>query len=120
MRLFLGLVLAISIMSVGCADRKFNSNATKSKPVFDQELGLLEKDVVRKYGTPKKIHLTPAKELVGELRSTLKSKVPNQNTEVKELYYKDAKGERIFWLTKQTAGEWKVISDVDIPLGVTF
>lgn len=61
-----------------------------------------------------------AKELVGELRSALKAKMANEDTEVKELYYKTDKNERIFWLTKQPPGEWKVISDVAIPAGVVF
>jgi hypothetical protein len=119
--LLLAMALGLSMMSVGCcADGKVNSKANKPKPVFDREVGRMEKDVVRKYGEPKEIIVKRAKELVGELRSALKAKVPNEDTEVKELYYKTDKRERIFWLTKQSTGEWKVISDVDIPAGVMF
>ena len=115
------LALGLSIMSVGCcADSKVNPKTNKAKPVFDQDVGRLEKAIVLKYGEPKEIIVKRAKELVGELRSALKSKVANEDTEVKELYYKTSKGERIFWLTKQPTGEWKVISDADIPAGVVF
>lgn len=118
---FLVLAVGLSMISVGCcADNKVTSKANKPKPVFDQEVGRLEKAIVRKYGEPKEIFIKRAKELVGELRSALKSKVGNEDAEVKELYYKTAKGERIFWLTQQRPGEWKVISDVDIPAGVVF
>lgn len=118
---FLALALGLSMMSVGCyADGKVNSKANKPKPVFDREVGSLEKDILRKYGEPKESIVKRAKELVGELRSALKSKVTNEDTEVKEIYYKTDKSERIFWLTKRPTGEWKVISDVDIPAGVVF
>jgi len=114
----LPLIAGLSLISVGCcADGKAKS---KPKPVFDRELGHLETEIIRKNGRPKEVLIKKAKEMVGELRSALKSKVPDENTEVKELYYKTDTGERIFWLTKQPKGEWKVISDVEIPPGVVF
>jgi hypothetical protein len=58
-------------------------------------------------------------ELKGELRSAIKSKVPSEETLVKELCYKIEKKERIFWFTQQN-GNWKVISDVEVPEGVFF
>ncbi len=65
------------------------------------------------------MHTTPVKELKGELRAGLKAKVASEDVLVKELYYKRDKKERILWLTQQN-GNWKVISDVEIPEGVSF
>jgi hypothetical protein len=108
-------------MSIGCcADRRASSEANDVKPKFDQEIGRLERTIVLNYGEPKDTITKKARELGGELRSALKSRVLNDDVEVKEFYYKTGKGERIFWLTKQATGEWKVISDVEIPAGVVF
>ena len=119
--LFLALTLAVSVLSAGCCtDGKMDPKINNPKPVFDVEVGALEKDILRKYGAPKESHVKRSKELVGELRSALKAKVPNEETEIKELYYQTDKNERIFWLIKQPTGEWKVISEVSIPAGVVF
>lgn len=119
--LFMTFALAFSLLSAGCcADGKVNPTSTTSKPVFDRDIATTEKDILRKHGEPQQTVVKRARELVGELRSALRTKVPNAETEVKELYYKSDKGERIFWLTKQTSGEWTVISDVDIPPGWVF
>lgn len=116
----LAVLLCFSMCGVSCcSDGKKPKNSMKSRPVFDRELGMLEKDVLKKYGEPKETHTTPAKELKGELRSALKSKVASDDVLVKELYYKLDKKERIFWLAQQN-GNWKVISDVEIPEGVFF
>ena len=113
-------LLSFSIGGIGCcSDGKNTKNSIKSRAVFDGALGLLEKEVLKKYGEPKETNTAPAKELKGELRASLRSKVPSEDTLVKELYYKFENKERIFWLTQQN-GIWKVISDVEIPKGVIF
>jgi hypothetical protein len=108
------------MISTGCcSDGKKPRNSMKSRPVFDREVGALEKDILKKQGEPKETHILSANELKGDLRSAIKAKVPSENTLVKELYYKIEKKERIFWFTQQN-GNWKVISDVEVPEGVFF
>src|SRR4051794_4570535 len=114
------VLLCFSVYGVSCcSDGQKPNNSTKSGPVFDRELGLLEKDVLKKYGEPKEAHTTAAKELKSELRAALKSKVASEDVMVKELYYKLDKKERMFWLIYQEEN-WRVISDVEIPEGVFF
>ena len=107
------------MMLVGCCSGcKVSPKASEPRPVFDRDIGKLEVDIIQQYGSPKKIVVKQAKELVGELRSPLRVKVANENTEIKELYFRTVKGERILWLTKDPTGKWKVISDVFIPDGL--
>jgi hypothetical protein len=113
-------IVAILALTWGCAaGGKSATSPRVAKPQYDKALGQSEKSILAKYGAPKEVLLKPANALSGELRSGLRSKVSNEDVEVKELYYKTSKGERIFWLAKQN-GEWKVISDVEVPEGTLF
>jgi hypothetical protein len=116
----LAMLFGLSMCGVSCCSHgEKPKNSMESRPVFDRGLGILEKDVLRKYGEPKETHTRPAAELKGELRAGLKARVASEDVLVRELYYKLDKKERIFWLTQQN-GDWKVISDVEIPEGAFF
>lgn len=56
---FLIFAFGLSVLSVGCcADGKVDSKANKTKPVFDQEVGVVEKEILHKYGEPKQTIVT--------------------------------------------------------------
>lgn len=96
------------------------SSKAESKPKFDAEVGISEKDVIKKYGRPTKSSTSLAKKMKDELRGSLESKVGNGDVSVKELYYKLPKKEKIFWLVERKDGIWMVISNVEIPEGIVF
>ena len=96
------------------------SNSSNSKPVFDREVGTTESAVLQKYGIPTQTVIKHSSEMVGELREPIRRKVVSEGTEIKELYYKSERGERMFWLTKDLVGQWKVVSDAEVPSGIMF
>jgi hypothetical protein len=122
--LFPLLILAggVFVLAVGACATNQSTSVTMTyrhplKTVYDRDVGAAEKDIVRDYGNPLRTTILPAKELVGEIRSKARLKIPSDDTQVKELYYKVGKKERILWLTKQAEGEWKVFCDVEVTTG---
>jgi len=97
--------LPISILTLAsCSAEK---HASKSALIYDQQLGASEKQIVAKYGTPAETRTVRAAEMKDELRAPLSKRVPNENTQIKELYYNGTNGEKNFWLIKGNDGSWK-------------
>ncbi len=98
-------------------------NSTSLKPVFDSDLGLLEPQVITRYGKPESTRKGNASEIcVGELAYDLRFRLPagNTNLPVMQIYYRGSTGERIFWLTNSSGTNWTVFADVNIPPGTMF
>jgi hypothetical protein len=84
-------------------------------------IGKTEEDVIRRYGLPKEKFVRPARNMGGELRFEIRRiKGVSDDSMIKELYYEDSSGEKIFWLQENTSNAWCVVSDVKIPKGVVF
>jgi hypothetical protein len=92
-------------------------------PSYDKHLNVKDKDIIKLYGAPTEIAINSSgKILTGELRHpVLENQLKeNKNITVKEMYYRRFNDELIFWLEKDSQGNWVVISDVKIPQGVIF
>lgn len=89
--------------------------------IEDQHVGKTEQVILAEFGKPKSTTTVAAKELGDELRRAVREKyfARRPNTQVRELYYKDKKGETIFWLTEKY-GKWVVVTDIWIAPGVQF
>jgi len=90
------------------------------RPEFDQKVGVKENDLIGEFGDPEDYFVREARYFAGELRMHVRKKVPNDKVLVKELYYRETEGERIFWLTKHAGTIWLVVADVYIPPGIAF
>jgi hypothetical protein len=93
----------------------------RRQPIFDQNIGFSEEEVLARYGKPGQSIIKPAKEYGGELHNFVREKFLSEpGRPIKALTYQDSEENvRIFWL-KRKWKKWVIFSDVFIPKGVQF
>ncbi len=92
------------------------------KPKADLELGKSESEIINKYGKPTEVYILKPNELIGEIRTSVSSRIPEdkKNIDVKELVFKEGNSVKFFWLIQDEDKNWKVISDIEAPKGTTY
>lgn len=117
--LFFFLLISYAVISCNLEE---SAKMNQPQVIYDQEIGLLEKKLIEKYGNPDSINIFNAEEMDDELRARVKNSILKVRKDIiiKEFYYRAKNQERFFWLIQRNTNEWEVISDVQIPRGILF
>jgi hypothetical protein len=115
--LFVFLILAAGVfmLAVGACIGGGKYDPNEKPRHMTHEVGVSLKELSRMYGKPSQTSFL-AKEPSGELQKSVRAKIANNDTQVLELTFQDHQFTRIYWLTEQSAGDWRVVDGVLIRL----
>ncbi len=107
---------------ISCFAKTNEDEKENIKPKVDLELGKTESEIIKKYGKPTEVYILKPNELIGEIRTLVSSRIPEdkKNIDVKELVFKEVNSVKFYWLIQDEDKNWKVISDIEAPKGTTY
>lgn len=99
----------------------FAADDSVSRPVWNQATATKRTDIIQEYGAPTKTTFIEPKDMLDELRASIREKIPTGKTTVLQMTYRKDKETVYYWLVKgDKEDEWVVFSDVKIPNDVKF
>jgi len=124
MKNFIQILLFIILLAcfISCFAKTNEDEKENIKPKVDLELGKTESEIIKKYGKPTEVYILKPNELIGEIRTLVSSRIPEdkKNIDVKELVFKEVNSVKFYWLIQDEDKNWKVISDIEAPKGTTY